>query len=254
MVVASLSLGGLVGVVLSGGFLWWEVGRYAAPQVPVTVFDERKVLAAYTVGLFVGVPLAAAYVLLTAAFANAALLGAGILLGGIVAGTEAAQLLLVRSAYWGSSVAVPFYAVSLRAGVGGILGLAAVASYLGGVRSPTVVGLSAALLAAGALLALEVAGGLLSLRSRSGSTRAAGGPWVGGLFGVVAFVLLGLGPAAGPVGSIVAPLVVLLGSVLAYRGRRGALDEVPPPSAAGSALPSEHPFAYGRTPPPSSRP
>ncbi len=254
MVVASLTLGGLVGVVLSGGFLWWEVGRYATPQVPVTVFDERKVLAAYTVGLFVGVPVAAAYVLLTAAFANAALPGAAILLGGIVVGTEVAQRLLVRSRYWGASAAVPFYAVSLRAGMGGILALAAAATYLGAVRVPTATGLSAALLSAAALLTLEVAGGLLSLRPASGASRGAGGPWVGGLFGVVAFVLLGLGPAAGTAGAIAAPIIVLLGSILAYRGRRGMLDDVPAPSVSGGSTASDRPLAYGRTPPPALPP
>ena len=48
MVVASLTLGAVVGVLLSGAFLYWEVGRYAEPQVPVTLFDERKELFAYT--------------------------------------------------------------------------------------------------------------------------------------------------------------------------------------------------------------
>ena len=65
MPVASLplSLGALVGVGLSGGFVWWEVGRFAVPQVPVSLFDERRELIAYTAGLFVGVPLAVAFLL-----------------------------------------------------------------------------------------------------------------------------------------------------------------------------------------------
>ena len=255
MVDASLALGGLVGVVLSAGFLWWEVGRFATPQVPVTIFDERKVLAGYTVGLFVGVPVAAAYVLLVASLANGALPGAALFLGGLVVLTEVAQRLLVRSRYWGAGVAVPFYAVSFRAGVGGILALAAVASYLGAVAVPSAVGLATCLLAALALVTLEVAGGLLSLRERGASVARVGGPVAGGLFGAVAFFLLGLGPTAGAVGAAAAPLIVIGGAAFAYRGRRAILADVPPPT--GSALPTEpeRPRAYGRSSPlPSDEP
>jgi hypothetical protein len=59
VVVASLSLGAVAGVLLSAGFIWVEVGRYATPQVPETLFDERREIFAYTAGLFIGVPLAA---------------------------------------------------------------------------------------------------------------------------------------------------------------------------------------------------
>jgi hypothetical protein len=253
MVVASLTYGGIVGIALSGGFLWWEVGRFAAPQVPVTVFDERKLLAAYTVGLFVGVPLAAAYVLLVASLANAALPGAALFLAGLVAGTEVAQLLAVRSAYWGSTPAAPFYAASLRAGVGGILALAAVASYFGTAVSPDVVGIASVLLTALALVALEVAGSLLSLRPRSPSAPQVGGPLAGALFGAVAFFLLGIGPTAGLLGGLAAPVVVLAGATLAYRGRRRVLTDVPAPSGAAPALPSDRPLSYGRTGPLSSQ-
>lgn len=250
MVVASLTLGGVVGVVLSAGYLWWEVGRFATPQVPVTVFDERKVLAAYTVGLFVGVPLAAAYLLLVASLANAALPGAALFLGSLVVGTEVAQRFLVRSGYWGRSPALPFYAVSFRAGTGAILALAAVAGYLGSVVVPTVEGTVAALLGAAALVGLEVAGAFLSLRRTSGSSIPSGGPLAGGLFGAVAFFLLGIGPTAGPAGALGAPLVILFGAALVYRGRRGWLAEVPPPTGAAPLRTEDRPLAYGRTAPP----
>ena len=248
MVVASLTLGGVVGVVLSGGFIWWEVGRYATPQVPVTVFDDRKVLAAYTVGLFVGVPLAAAYVLLVASLGNGALFGTALFLGGLVVGTELAQRWAARSRYWGSTPALPFYLVSLRAGIGGILALAAVAGYLGGVATPTVPGVAAALLTAAALVGLEVAGGLLSYRPRGAPASPVGGPLAGGLFGAVAFFLLGIGPTAGVAGAIAGPLVVLAGSALAYRPRRRVLADVPPPT--GAPLPAgDRRLSYGRTEP-----
>lgn len=246
MVVASLTIGGVVGVVLSGAFLWWEVGRYAVPQVPETRFDERKLLAAYTVGLFVGVPLAVAFVLYTASAANGALVGAVLFLALLVIGTEVAQRIAGRTTYWGAGQAFPFYAVSFRSGIGGILALAAVASYLGGTASPTVAGTLAAVLTAVALVALEVAGGLLSTRDQRPGAGRVGGPLAGGLFGLVAFFLLGLGPVAGALGTIVAPLVVVGGASLSYRGRRGILAAVPPPSASVRP-PSDRPLPYGRT-------
>jgi hypothetical protein len=249
MVVASLTFGALVGVLLSGAFLWVEVGRYATPQVPVTVFDERKVLAAYTVGLFVGVPLAAAYVLLLASVANGALPGTLLFLAGLVGGTEVAQRLAERSKYWGTTAAVPFYLVSLRAGVGGILALAAVASYLGGVPTPTVLGTSSSLLIAVALVALEVAGGLLSFRPRGSTGARLGGPLWGALFGAVAFFLLAVGPTAGAAGNVAAPVVVLGGAAFAYRGRRALLADVPPPTGPPPEPAGAGPVRYGRVPP-----
>ncbi len=254
MVVASLTIGGAVGVVLSGGFLWVEVGRYAAPQVPVTRFDERKLLAAYTVGLFAGVPLAVSYVLLVASVANGALPGAVLFLAGVVAGSEVAQYLVGRTVYWGKEAALPFYLVSFRAGVGGILGLAAVAAYLGGVITPSVAGTSAAVLTAVALLAVEVAGGLLSIRDARPSTGRTGGPWSGALFGAVAFFLLALGPATGTLGAIAAPLVILGGAVLTYRGRRSLLANVPSPVAAPAPEATDRPLPYGRTAAPAEPP
>lgn len=246
MVVASLALGGTVGVLLSAGFLWWEVGRYAAPQVPVSRFDERKVLSAYTVGLFVGVPLAVSLVLFLAAAANGALPGAVLFLGLLVLGGELSQYLLTRSVYWGAGVARPFYAVSLRAGVGGILALAVVASYLGSTGWPSVVGVLTALLTALALVVLEVSAGLLAYRDVRPEAARIGGPWPAALFEVVAFFLLALGYDAGVAGRLLGPAVVILGGALAYRGRRAILGSVPAPPeplrSDGSAPP-----AYGRT-------
>ncbi len=247
MVVASLAIGGVVGVLLSAGFVWLEIGRFATPQVPVTVFDERKLLAAYTVGLFVGVPLAGSYLLFGVSLGNGALPGTVLFLGGLVVGTEVAQRVARRSRYWGAEAAVPFYLLALRAGVGGILALAVVTAYLSG---PTIdgLGIAGAALTAVAVTALSVAGALLSYGGRGPTIPRGGGPVAGALFGAVAFFLLGLGPIAGPVGEIGAPLVVVAGATLAYRGRRVVLAEVPPPTAA--PLPAhETPTAYGRTAP-----
>jgi len=247
VVVASLAVGGGVGIVLSGAFLWLEVGRYAAPQVPVTVFDERKVFAAYTVGLFVGVPIAVAYYLLVYSLVSGGLFGTALGLVGVVAGAELAQRYLVRSRYWGGRADVPFHAVSLRAGIGGILALTVVALYLGTPGTLTALGVVTAVLTAVALVALEVAGGLLSLRYQGSNVSRVGGPVPSAVFSAVAFFLLGIGSVAGLTGALGAPIVVLAGSLLAYRGRRAILADVPPPTGAPAPLTGARPLPFGRT-------
>jgi hypothetical protein len=255
MVVPSLTIGALVGIVLSGGFVYWEVGRFAEPQVPVTRFDERREMFAYTAGLFVGVPLAVAYVLFRLELEVAALLGALALLAGLVAGTEVAQLLLARSRFWGGE-ARPFYALGFRAAIGGILALAIVSSYLGG---PFVlgVGLATTVVSAFAVIALEVAGALLSLRPAPSSGLRGGGPWSGGMVGAVGFLLLGLGPIAGAIPALAAALLVFLGATVVYFRLRPLLGRVLPPTPPQAPSAPTAPPAYGRTGSPlpgSSRP
>ncbi|MGD0251040.1 MAG: hypothetical protein ABSB97_09195, partial [Thermoplasmata archaeon] len=170
-----LSLGALVGVLLSGGFVWWEVGRYATPQVPATLFDERRELFAYTAGLFVGVPLAITFVLFFDSMANGALIGALLFLGLLVVGAEVAQWALLRTRFWGPGESGPFYALGYRAAIGGIVALALVSQYFS-LSSPTVDGIALVVLESVAVVALEVAGALLSVRARPGSGRTGGGP------------------------------------------------------------------------------
>ncbi len=184
MVIASLTLGAIVGVVLSGAFLYFEVGRYAVPQVPVTLFDERKVLFAYTAGLFVGIPLAIAFILFELSMGNGALLSALLFLGLLVIGDEVAQWAVLRTRYWGSEPARPFYATGFRAAVGGIISLALVSQYL---SNPTITvdGTALVVLESMAVVALQVAGSFLSLppstsRERVGGSAVAGdcsAPW-----------------------------------------------------------------------------
>jgi len=245
MVDVALSVGALVGILLSGGFVYWEVGRFAEPQVPVTRFDERREMFAYTAGLFVGVPIAVAFVLFRLELAGAALIGAVGILVALVAATEGAQILLLRSRYW-SGPAGPFYALGFRAAVGGILALALVASYLAG---PLNAGfpLATAIVGALALVALEVSGSLLSLRPPPGSARRGGGPWSGALVGAVGFFLLGLGPIAGPEADFAAAAVVLMGSSLIYRRLRPFLETVAIPAAPPPEPRPGPPSAYGRT-------
>jgi len=246
MVVASLTLGAVVGVVLSGAFLWVEVGRYATPQVPVTLFDERKVLFAYTAGLFVEIPLAIAFILFEVAMASGALLSGLIFLALLVGGDEVAQWGLLRTQYWGREPARPFYALGYRAAIGGIISLALVSEYLSN-PAITVDGTALVLLVSAAMVALQVAGSFLSLPPLEPGERVGGGVVSGALFSAVGFFLLGLGYLGGEATGYVGALVALLGATLVYRRLRPALGRVPAPSAGPKPAMPEGPLAYGRT-------
>jgi hypothetical protein len=252
MVDLSLSIGGLVGVLLSGGYVYVEIGRFATPQVPETLFDERREVFAYTAGLFVGVPLAIAFLFFLDSMANGALPGAFIFLAILVGGTEVAQWGLLRASYWRMGESGPFYALGYRAGIGGIFGLAVVAQYL---ASPALTwdGVTLVIVEAVAILTLEVAGALLSLTPSESAGRKGGGPLQGAIFGVFGFFILGLGALSNvgtPGGEEVAygaALVALLGGLLVYRRLRPLLTVIPPPSAGGVPPPRALPSTYGRT-------
>lgn len=249
MVDISLTVGALVGILLSGGFVYWEIGRFATPQVPVSRFDERREMFAYTAGLFVGVPLAVAFVLFRTELAGAAVIGALALLAALVAGTEISQLLLLRSRFW-KGAAGPFYALGFRAAIGGILALAVVASYLGG-RPTLSLPLATIFVGAVALVALEAAGALLSLGPAPASGRRGGTPWSGAAVGAIGFFLLGLGPLEGGVFGLVAALVVLFGAGTVYVRLRPILERIAAPTPPGPPAPAETPSlpsAYGRAP------
>lgn len=236
MVNGALGIGGFVGVLLSGAYVYWEIGRYATPQVPQTLFDERKEVFAYTAGLFVGIALALVYLLYLTAIANGALFS-GILDLLLLAGaTEIAQYVLVHSRYFGVSVSTPFYALGFRAAIGGLLALAAVTASLGsGVLTPGSVVLVAAECVA--LMAIEVTGALQSIARSSVTKTAGGGPIAGLLVGVGAFAVLGLGMSLGVVAGIAAALLVVGGLVPPYRRLRrrilGAIDAAENPAPGG---------------------
>lgn len=255
MVVPALSLGALVGVVFSGGFVWWRVGRYATPQVPITLFDERRELFAYTAGLFVGVPLAIVGVLFLDSMANGALPGAAIFLALLLVGTEAAQWALLRTRFWGHSESGPFYALGYRAAIGGIIALAIVAQYLSG-PSISALGIGSAVLEAAAVVGLEASGAILSVRPRPGSDRATGGPLRGALFGAFGFFLIGVGALGGGTTAVVGAVVALLGAALVYRRLEPALASIPAPGRGPAPATAPLPSEYGRTgrpPPPAGR-
>lgn len=253
MVVASLTLGAVVGVLLSGAFLYFEVGRFAEPQVPVTLFDERKEIFAYTAGLFVGIPLAIAFILFEVSMGAGALISAAVFLALLVGGDEVAQWALLRTKFWGTEPARPFYALGYRAAIGGIISLAIVSQYL---SSPTITvdGTALVLLESIAIVALQVAGSFLSLPSTAPGERTGGGMVAGALFSTVGFFLLGLGYIGGEATGYVGALVALFGAVLVYRRLRPTLARVPAPSAGPKPSAPEGPLRYGRTAPSESLP
>ena len=227
MVELTLTVGAVVGVALSAGFVYWEIGRYAAPQVVESRFDEKKEMFAYTAGLFVGIPLAVAFLFFLSA---GNLLAAGIDLVALVGGTELAQWGLLRILYFGSDGSGPFYALGFRAGIGGIITLAVVAQALG-AASPSSTTLVVAGLQSIAIVALEVVGAVLSLRTPRPTGGPRGGPGPGALVSGVGFFLLALGPAFGPAGAVAAALAVAVVSTLMYRRlARPILDRIRPPS------------------------
>jgi hypothetical protein len=247
MVDGALSIGGFAGVLLSGAFIYWEVGRYAAPQVPRSLFDERKEVFAYTAGLFVGVPMAFLLILLTSAVANGAVIAAIIDIAILVGVLEVAQWLLGRSIYFGRSESTPFYALGFRAGIGGILILGAVTAYLGG---PTITwgGLVFLVTESLALLAIQVNGALVSFPRPSEAT---GGPISGLAVGFVGMAVIALGLAVTGLTGAVAGLLVLAGVIPSYRRlRRSVLGRIRPPGASDrpdEPATSDRPF--GRTGP-----
>ena len=248
MVASALYLGGIVGVLLSGGFVYWEIGKFAAPQVPRSLFDERKEMFAYTAGLFVGVPFAFVLLLFLSSMVGGFVLAGALEDAVLIAGLEVAQWLLLRSVYFGSGTAGPFYALGFRAGIAGILVLAINAQYLGG---PNVVplGVGEVLAQSAAILALGVAGALLSLRAARGSQRLGGGPASGAVVGAIGYYFLGVGAFLGSTSALVASAVVALGMWWVYvRLRAPILARVrPPPEPAGPGAETADSPAFGRT-------
>lgn len=245
MVNGALSLGGVVGVLLSGAFLYFEIGRFAQPQVPRTLFDERRLLFAYTAGLFVGVPIAFALLLLLGAIANGALVSAIVDLILVAGAVEVAQWALVRSRYWGHGSSTPFYAVAFRIGLSAIFILAVVTQAL---ESPT---LDWTLLLQGAalslaLLALQAVGALQSLPKSTDYRGATGGTPHGLLLSTAALAFLSFGIELGPLTAAAAALLMTGGLIPLYRRLRHRLLEraaVPP----GVAEPAEGQPPFGRT-------
>ncbi len=252
MVVASLSLGAVAGVLLSGGFVYYEVGRFATPQVEETRFNERRAIFAYTGGLFVGVPLAIFLLLFLASTGHGAWPGAILFLALLLAVGEGAEWGLLRSRYFGTGPAGPFYALAFRAGIAAILVLALMAQALAAatLNAPAIglaVGQSLA------LLALAAMGALLSLPGRYVPSRRAS-PVLSVAMGGFGYLLIAFPTFSGPEVGAAALVVAIVGAGYLYLQHRPLLATIPPPSGP-TARPAAGAGAsrYGRTGPPPPR-
>ena len=229
MASAVLFLGVLAGVVASAGFVFVEIGRYAEPQVPRTLFNERKLLFAFTAGLFVGSALLALFVLFATSLAVGGLLGALLLFLGLLGVLEIAQLLIVRSVYFGSEPAVPFYVLGYRAGAAGLLGIGTVSDYLS-LGAPTVAGVVGSLTVAVAFVLLLAASGIQSTPTGPRDARRPGSIGRSLMLEAFGFLLLAIGPLGGDPGVLVAGVAVSTGSAGLYlRRREEVLGSVRPP-------------------------
>ena len=229
----SLFLGAVAGVVASAGFVYVEIGRYAAPQVPRSLFDERRTFFGYTAGLFVGIVLLTAFLLFTTSLFVGGGLGAILFLAILVATLEIGQYLIGRSVYFGSDTALPFYVVSYRAGAAGLLGIGVVSDYLV-AGSYSVVGLVANLILALAFVLLLAAAGIQSTPSGPRDARRPGSFGRGLLLELLGFLLVGLGPLGGDVGVLTAAVAVAGGSAGLYLRRRDEVFGAVRPPAAGA--------------------
>jgi hypothetical protein len=232
-----LEIGGFLGVLLSAGFVYLELGKFASPQVPTSRFNESKAIAAYVVGLFVGVPLAIVWIFFEVSVAGGNALSAILDVVLLVVGGEIAQMVLLRTHFFGFTPADPFYALAMRAGIGGLLSLGTVAEYLGG-KAVTPIGITLAAVQSVALVLIEVTAGLRGqlpvptassvLRQRAAS-----------LFLVaILFVLTVLGEYYGAVYGLVGAALAIAGSVFLYWDARPTVLAPPRPRPLPTGTPS----------------
>jgi hypothetical protein len=245
VVAGALWIGGSIGVVLSGAFVYWEIGRFATPQVPTTLFDERKLFIAYTGGLFVGIALSIPFGLFLTSLSGSSVLLALVGLGLLLSGLEGAQWAVLRSQYFGHGEAGPFYALGMRLGVAAILVLTLVTLYVGGM-GVNVAGFAAVLVESVAMVALVGAGALLSIRLRRIREAPSGGPLSSAVVTGAGLFFLGLGGAYGPAYGSGVAVVVLAVAIRTYlRLRDPVLAAVAPPRPAESAE-AQGTTAFGR--------
>jgi hypothetical protein len=238
----ALTVGGVAGILLSGGFVYWQIGRYAAPQVPQSLFDERKLFIAYAVGLFIGAPLTLPFLFYLAALSNGALPIALVDLGLLLAGTELAIYAFLRTRYFGETVSRPFYALAARVSAGGILVVALVTSTATALASSWVSDVLVALQST-AVVTVSAAAGYLAVRLPDRRGLLSGSPAGAALFAVFGYALIGgaeiLDPATG---AFSASLAVLGAGWVVYRLRDPVLGRIAPPTGLPPAPETESQF------------
>ncbi len=246
MVNEALSIGAAVGVLLSAGFVFWQVGRYAAPQVDESRFDERREMIAYTVGLFAGIPLVVPLLFLFASIPSFTILLLAASLAALVGGAELAQWLLLRSAYFGRDRSGPFYALGFRSGIGGILVLGLVTQFFS-ASAILLTGIPGLLAVSLALVALQAVCALLALPGRADRPGRRTGPFSAVPLEAVGFFLLGFAYSAGPVDAVAGGLLITGIAGWLYRSVAAPnLSIIPPPGRAVRTTPAEA-SPFGRT-------
>jgi hypothetical protein len=228
-----LEVGGFAGILLSAGFVYLELGRFAAPQVPVSRFNESKALAAYVVGLFVGIPLALVWIFFEISLAGGNAISAILDVVLLAVGGELAQTVLLRTHFFGFTTAGPFYVLALRAGVGGLLTVGTIGEYLRGSVSP--LGIAFAAVQSVALVMIQVAAGLRALLPMVTASSVLWQRAVSLFLVLVLFVLTGLGEFYGEIYGLAGAALAIAGAAFLYWDARPGVLAPPRPRPAASA-------------------
>jgi hypothetical protein len=231
-----LEIGGILGVILSAGFVYFELGKFATPQVPKTRFDESKAIVAYVVGLFVGIPLALVWIFFEIAVASGGWISAIIDVCLLVIGGEIAQTAILRTHFFGFTPADPFYALAARAGIGGLLIVGTVAEYLAG--RTTLLGDALVVTQSFALLLIPVTGGLRALLPVPTASSVIRQRVSSFFLLVVLYLLTALGGFYGTAYGIAGAALAIGGSVFLYWDARPTVLAPPRPKAPASTTPS----------------
>jgi hypothetical protein len=235
-----LEVGGVLGIILSAGFVYFEVGKFAAPQVPTSLFNESKALAAFIVGLFIGVPLAVVWIFFEVSLAGGNALSALIDVVLLVLGGELAQMAVLRTQFFGFTAADPFYALSLRAGIGGLLILGTIAEYMAGTVTP--VGITVAVTQSVALLLIQVTAGLRALLPVPTASSVLRQRLASIFLQLVLFLLTALGEYYGALYGLVGAGLAIAGAAYLYWDARPTV--LAPPRPRGPPKPK--PASVGR--------
>ena len=246
MFAFGLEVGGFLGVLLSAGFVYVEVGRFATPQVPKSRFDEGKAIMAYIVGLFVGIPLVVVWIFFEVSVAGGAWISAIVDVLLLVIGGELAQTALLRTHYFGFTSADPFYALATRAGIGGLLTVGTVAEYLGG--SVNALGLVLVVAQSVALVLIQVTGGLRGLLPTPTAYSVVRQRLASLLLLVVLYGLTASGGVYGTEYGLAGTAIAIAGAAYLYWDARPTVLAPPRTRAAAETTPGTGPGRFDRRP------
>jgi hypothetical protein len=231
-----LEVGGFLGVIFSAGYVYFEIGKFATPQVPTSRFNESKALIAYVVGLFVGIPLALVWIFFEVSVAGGNAISAVIDVVLLAVAGEIAQTAVLRTHFFGFTPADPFYALTMRAGVGGLLTLGTIAEYLGGTVTP--LGITLAVLQSVALVLIQVTAGLRGLLPVPTASSVIRQRLASLFLQVILFFLAALGEYYGTYYGLIGAGLAIAGAAYLYWDARPTVLRPTRPPIAPSATPA----------------